>query len=774
MSPFRSEIPVPAPESFRRAVVPFGVGLSVAYLGWVALGAHPYPPGAMVAILGVVGSMLLLVGRPTTWFALWRSAALGGVAIGLDVAITCAAVGVVGVQSQVVLALGVLVVFASRSRADVAPGLLIWLFVMLVGLPFGPTRGHQLGSYLGQLSATGLLLWYAAVAWHGMRSTWITAITLQKNVLAEQATLLDVVERTGILLARVDASGHPSSGEARWGLWLGLSVPSHHGTAPESLWGLYTQGSRSSLQSELIPEALERGISRGRLVLTEAAGGRELDATFVLLEDGALGTLQIDVTQHALAEAARDHFVNTVSHELRTPLTAVGSTLDLLDRGIGGELPAQAHGLIGIARSNTERLVRLINQLLDLQKLGTQRLTQQRRPARLEELVALAVEGIDATAVEAGVALSVEMASDLPRVNVDEDRIIQVVTNLLSNAIRHSPEGGAVTVNLRARGQGLVVCSVSDEGPGVPEEAAERIFEAFEQADAAGLQGGTGLGLAISRAIMNEHGGSLRLHRDGAPGAVFSLILPAEKGAIEQAEDLRPRVLMVEDEELVGRALARLLMHSGFRVDLVRRLDDARSFLVANRIDVLVVDLVLPDGLGHDLIDWLEVSHRQVPVVVMSGRRAQSDDSRVFEHLQKPFQASALVNAVRGAIRGDRAPAGAVVGPRGAARLRVEEALRTSGVVLRQPVASLAEVPLNSDVDLVVVVASSLLAEVVADLEPHRRGRLSAAAVLVLADEPTEVSHVGLRLGRGQVVGSGAPVTELVPVIQSLLDVGSP
>lgn len=494
-----------------------------------------------------------------------------------------------------------------------------------------------------------------------------------------------------------------------------------------------------------------------------------LDATFVLLEDGALGTLQLDVTQQVHAEAARDHFVNTVSHELRTPLTAVASTLDLLDRGVGGELPAQAHGLIGIARNNTERLVRLVNQLLDLQKVGTQRLTHRLQSARLEELVALSVEGIDATASEAGVALSIQLEEPLPLVAVDEDRIIQVITNLLSNAIRHSPRNGLVNVVLEMQGPGQVACSVIDEGPGVPEEAAERIFEAFEQAgieSAAGATSGTGLGLAISRAIMEEHGGSLKLRRDGSPGAMFTLLLPVEQEQVEPTEDLRPWVLMVEDEELVGRALARLLIEKGYRVDLVRRLDDARSFLVANDIDVLVVDVVLPDGLGHDLIDWLEVSHRRVPVVVMSGVRSASPDSRVYQHLEKPFKASTLVTAVRGAIRGMRSCTAVLVGLTAEQRSKVVTALGEAEVKLHATVDTLAELPLDCPADLVVVAGDSV-SRLRAELEPHQRGRLAAAVVLALGAEAAPGSAT--LLAETRVLPADAEPRELFAAINSLL-----
>lgn len=214
-----------------------------------------------------------------------------------------------------------------------------------------------------------------------------------------------------------------------------------------------------------------------------------------------------DIRERQEVERLKKEFVSTVSHELRTPLTAMYGSLNLMASGMAGDLSPDAHELVQLANESCERLIRLINDLLDVEKMaaGNMQYDMQRQP--IEPLVIRAMRDTLAYADGFGVHMRLITRADA-MVNVDGDRIVQVVVNLLSNASKFSPRGANVDVTLQIR-SGRVRVSVIDTGPGVPESFRNRIFERFAQADGSDRRqkGGTGLGLAICRSIMTAHHG---------------------------------------------------------------------------------------------------------------------------------------------------------------------------------------------------------------------------------------------------------------------------
>lgn len=223
----------------------------------------------------------------------------------------------------------------------------------------------------------------------------------------------------------------------------------------------------------------------------------------------------------------KNEFVSTVSHELRTPLTSIAGALELLDAGVAGNLPAKAHEMVAIAFNNSQRLVRLINDLLDMEKIeaGSMRFDVRPQPA-----LPLIKRAIDETASFAATFdVTIDLAEAPPEVSiaVDSDRFIQIVTNLLSNAIKFSPPGGHVTVTL-VRGDRSLRISVADLGPGIPEEFRKRLFEKFAQADSSDSRrrGGTGLGLAIVRSLVERLGGKIEVETELGRGTIFHVDLP--------------------------------------------------------------------------------------------------------------------------------------------------------------------------------------------------------------------------------------------------------
>ena len=221
-----------------------------------------------------------------------------------------------------------------------------------------------------------------------------------------------------------------------------------------------------------------------------------------------------------------------VSHELRTPLTSLRGSLALLADGSIDGLPPDAQRLLRMASSNAERLVHLVNDILDFEKLRAGGLRMQPEDCELGALVAQAVESIDGMARQADVALRVlRTEADCP-VRADPVRLTQVLGNLLSNAIKYSPPHGTVLVTVGRRSEWARV-TVLDQGPGVPADFVARLFEPFEQANDPRhrKQGGTGLGLAISRALMEQMQGGIGIEPARAgEGARFWIELPLAIG----------------------------------------------------------------------------------------------------------------------------------------------------------------------------------------------------------------------------------------------------
>lgn len=224
------------------------------------------------------------------------------------------------------------------------------------------------------------------------------------------------------------------------------------------------------------------------------------------------------------AERAKKAFVANVSHELRTPLTSIRGALALV-RDAEPDLDVDSRELLSAAHRNANRLLVLVNDLLDLERVGSGDLAVVKNDCELGDAIQRAVETIRPIARDAGVTV-VSPATSI-RLIADENRLMQVVINLLANAVRFSPQGGTVTVGVTTDG-GPVRVTIDDQGPGVPAEFRQEIFEPFKQVEgsAAHKKGGTGLGLAISQAIVKEHGGVLDVGDAPGGGARFWFDLP--------------------------------------------------------------------------------------------------------------------------------------------------------------------------------------------------------------------------------------------------------
>ncbi|MBE9014266.1 PAS domain S-box protein, partial [Pseudanabaenaceae cyanobacterium LEGE 13415] len=232
-----------------------------------------------------------------------------------------------------------------------------------------------------------------------------------------------------------------------------------------------------------------------------------------------------DITELRAVERMKDEFVSIVSHELRTPLTSIRASLGLLLMGKLGALPDASLPFLEVAVNNTDRLIRLINDILDLERLNTEEVGLSQQLCDLAELMKQAIDIMQGSADAANIQLICRVLS--VTVTVDHDRILQTLTNLLSNAIKFSHSGGTVELIAEHHFKEIRI-AVKDQGRGIPRDKMERIFERFQQVDASDSrqQGGTGLGLAICRSIVQQHGGRIWVESVLGVGSTFYFTLP--------------------------------------------------------------------------------------------------------------------------------------------------------------------------------------------------------------------------------------------------------
>ena len=245
---------------------------------------------------------------------------------------------------------------------------------------------------------------------------------------------------------------------------------------------------------------------------------------------GAVVAFQ-DISHLREVDRMKEEFVSIVSHELRTPLTSIRGSIQLV-LGEPGSVPDQEHrGLLQIALNNCERLVRIINDILDVSKIESGNLVLHRKPVHVAELVRQSIDVVSVAARNANVALDAKLPADLRPAMVDPDRIVQAIVNLLSNAVKFAPTGSTVTVAATGT-EHLITVTVSDEGEGIAPENLYRLFRKFQQVDSSSSRrrGGTGLGLAISKALVEQHGGRIFVDSELNKGTRFSLTLPVATG----------------------------------------------------------------------------------------------------------------------------------------------------------------------------------------------------------------------------------------------------
>ena len=233
-----------------------------------------------------------------------------------------------------------------------------------------------------------------------------------------------------------------------------------------------------------------------------------------------------DISREKTIDRMKSDFIAVASHELRTPMTSIKGSVDLILSGFAGDTSPEMQELLEIAQKSCDRLVRLVNDILDLAKIESGQMKLTRVSSDITEVVVRSICAVKPLADRNEIRLRVERPQPLPPVELDPDRIEQVITNLLSNAVKFSPPQNEVLVEIIPV-DGSVQCSVIDRGSGIPEKDLKRIFGKFQQLSEGRKRGGTGLGLAITQALVEEHGGTIWVESVVGEGSRFIFRLPA-------------------------------------------------------------------------------------------------------------------------------------------------------------------------------------------------------------------------------------------------------
>jgi signal transduction histidine kinase/CheY-like chemotaxis protein len=373
---------------------------------------------------------------------------------------------------------------------------------------------------------------------------------------------------------------------------------------------------------------------------------------------------------------AKDEFISTVSHELRTPLTSIRGALGLLSSGLLGNVDARAQNLLRIASTNTERLIRLINDILDLERMESGRAPVNLRRCSIYDLAREAVDTMTALADASSIRLELNSyaAHDANYFDADPDRILQVLTNLLSNAIKFSPANTTVSVQIDANIEALSV-KVIDRGRGIPADKLESIFDRFQQVESSdsSKKGGTGLGLAICRSIIQQHGGMIWAQPNHdwakpdqiAPGTTFCVqfsrsvragdtAMPMMMSPLaERGEGL---ILVCDDDPGIRTVVCEQLRRHGYDVAeagsgeevIALAHEQAMRNAPAHAIAGILLDHYLPGLSGWETLRQLKSSPATaaIPVIVLSVSSPSERPLLVGEAqgwVQKPFNESLLL-----------------------------------------------------------------------------------------------------------------------------------
>lgn len=374
-----------------------------------------------------------------------------------------------------------------------------------------------------------------------------------------------------------------------------------------------------------------------------------------------------DITERKEADKLKEEFISTVSHELRTPLTSIRGSIGLLTGGLVGEFSDKALQLLTIAHNNTERLLMLINDILDLSKIESGKMDFNFAEMEVQPFLEEAIDSNHGYAEQHGVDFVLDSSVEDAKLQADANRLMQVMNNLMSNAAKFAPEGDKIIISA-ARHHQQIRISVTDHGSGIPKELESRIFDKFTQADSSDTRqvGGTGLGLNITKAMVEKHNGRIAFVSELGVGTTFYFDIP-ELITNQTPQELRDvvkrssqRILICEDDPDIGSLLRLMLAQSGFDSDVASTAQEAEELLTNNKYVAMTLDIMLPDKNGVTLYKELRENSvtKNMPIVFVSAKAEQTKQSAEgksfngsVEWINKPINENHLIDAIEAGIK---------------------------------------------------------------------------------------------------------------------------
>ncbi len=399
-----------------------------------------------------------------------------------------------------------------------------------------------------------------------------------------------------------------------------------------------------------------------QLVVQQWPQARELHlySTPVADAGGFLGRLFVfrDVTREREVDRMKTEFVSLVSHELRTPLTSIKGFTELVLDGDAGEINEEVAEYLGIVHSNADRLVALVNDLLDLSRIESGRIQIKAEPVDLQEVVRAVVQTMQQKLAEKQQSLAASVAPDAAGVIGDRDKLVQVLTNYVSNAHKYTQAGGAIQVNVSKRGDFAHV-AVADNGYGIAPADQDRLFTRFYRVDNSMTRevGGTGLGLAIVKQMIELQGGEVGVESALGRGSTFWFTMPVAASQTAAAApavstpalvERAASILVVEDDANVARLVAHHLQKAGYSVRTAANAEEALSSLAEDLPDLITLDIELPGMQGDDLARKLhdDPLTSDIPILVISVSAGEATTEFGAYALPKPIDQHELMATV--------------------------------------------------------------------------------------------------------------------------------
>ncbi|KAF3889946.1 MULTISPECIES: response regulator [Nostocales] len=397
----------------------------------------------------------------------------------------------------------------------------------------------------------------------------------------------------------------------------------------------------------------------------------EASISKLMLKDETIYTVYLqDVSDRKQVEKMKNEFVSVVSHELRTPLTSIHGSLGMLASNLIKPDSEQGKRLLQIAVDSTERLVRLINDVLDIERIESGKVKMEKQTCNVSELIKEAVNIIQPLADKAGVTLSISSINQ--NVWADLDRIVQTLTNLLSNAIKFSTPGSTVWLSAEITDGGIlspsslaspsspqILFTVRDTGRGIPSDKLDSIFERFQQVDSSDSRNheGTGLGLAICRSIVQQHSGRIWVESTLGKGSSFYFTLPVSSSSpVSISPSLHiPLVLVCDDEVEIRNQIQKLLENGRYRVITVGSGEAAIAAASTERPDVILLDLLMPGMNGWEVIAALkeQPETQDIPIVICSvctPTKKHKPSTDFVDWVSKPLEETSLFESLKQAL----------------------------------------------------------------------------------------------------------------------------